>query len=91
MPARLTAELTAFTADCNELRSWVRSPVAPGMRLCSAKTNRVKVIQLVSIAKLEDIFYKLCVPESKQQVILRNFKNMTDNKFWNYPSKSELN
>lgn len=45
MPAFLTAELTAFTAVCMEFRSCDKSPVAVGTFRCSAKTNRVNVMQ----------------------------------------------
>lgn len=48
MPAFLTAELTALTAVCIELRSWVRSPVAVGTLRCSANTKRVSVMQFES-------------------------------------------
>ncbi len=53
IPALRTAELTALTADCNELSNWVKSPVAPGIRLCSARTWRVSVMQFVSIGELD--------------------------------------
>lgn len=49
IPARRTAELTALTADWMLLSNCVRSPVASGVRLCSASTYLVKVIQFVSI------------------------------------------
>lgn len=42
-------------ADCNELSNCDKSPDAPGLRLCSASTKRVRVMQLVSIGELEDI------------------------------------
>lgn len=45
MPAFLTAELTAFTAVCMLLSSWLRSPVADGTLRCSASTNLVSVMQ----------------------------------------------
>lgn len=56
IPARLTAELTALTADCIEFNSWERSPVAPGMRLCSASTKRVSVMQFVSMGEFDIVF-----------------------------------
>ena len=55
IPARRTAELTALTADWMELRSCVRSPVAPGILRCSARTYLVSVMQFVSISWLLDI------------------------------------
>lgn len=49
-PAFLTAEETAFTDVWIAFSSCVSSPVASGNFLCSANKNRVKVMQLVSIA-----------------------------------------
>lgn len=49
IPAFLTAEETALMAQQMAFRSWVRSPVASGTLRCSESTNRVSVIQFVSI------------------------------------------
>ena len=49
MPAFLTALAMALIAVKQAFISWVRSPVAWGCFLCSANTNRVSVMQSVSI------------------------------------------
>ena len=49
MPARRTAALMALTADWILVSNCERLPTAVGYFLCSAKTNRVKVMQLVSM------------------------------------------
>ena len=50
IPAFLTAELIAFTALWMAVSRVVKSPVAPGTFLCSARMKRVSVIQSVSMA-----------------------------------------
>lgn len=57
IPAFLTAELTAFTAVCMLTSNCVRSPVANGTFLCSARTNLVRVIQLESITPLPPVLF----------------------------------
>ena len=58
IPARRTAALMAFTADWMLANNWDKFPDAVGYFLCSAKTNRVNVMQLVSMG-WPDIFCKI--------------------------------
>ena len=49
IPALRTAALMALTADWILVSNWDKLPTAVGYFRCSARTNLVKVIQLVSI------------------------------------------